>query len=47
MNRIVLISIILAAGACSSASMKNNERAPEQKTVINSNVNGKGPEIIN
>lgn len=45
MNRILLISIILTAGACSSSSMKNKERVPEQKTVINSNINGKGPEI--
>jgi len=46
MNRILFIFIILIAGACSSATLKKKEAAPEQKTVINSNVNGCGPEII-
>lgn len=46
MNRILLISMILAAGACSSATMNKREKTPEQKTVISSNINGSGPEII-
>jgi hypothetical protein len=45
MNRIVLLIIVLVAVACSSATTKKKESAPEQKTVINLNVNGKGPEI--
>jgi len=38
--------MILAAGACSSATMNKKEKTPEQKTVISSNINGHGPEII-
>lgn len=46
MSKIFVISIILSVGACSSATMKKDQTAPEQKTVINSNVNGRGPQII-
>jgi len=45
MNRIIILIIIIAAAACSSATMKKKKPAPEQKTVINSNVDGKGPGI--
>ena len=45
MNRIIILTIILVAGACSSVTMKKKESSPEQKTVINLNSNGKGPEI--
>jgi hypothetical protein len=45
MNKILYISIILIAGACTSAAQKKREATPEQKAVISSNVNGKGPEI--
>jgi hypothetical protein len=43
MNRILILTIILASVACFSSTTKKS--VPEQKTVINSNVNGKGPEI--
>jgi hypothetical protein len=45
MNRILILTIILASVACFSSTTKKKESVPEQKTVINSNVNGKGPEI--
>jgi hypothetical protein len=46
MNRLIIAITILAAVACSTASKKKKDTAPEQKTVISSNPDGKGPEVI-
>jgi hypothetical protein len=46
MNRFIIAITILAAVACSTASKKKKVTAPEQKTVISSNPDGKGPEVI-
>jgi len=45
MNRLFILITLFATVACSTASMKKKETTPEQKTVINSNPEGKGPEI--
>ena len=45
MNRIVLLLLIIVTGACSSEALKRKQLVPEQKTIINSNPYGKGPEI--
>lgn len=44
MKRIIIITILTAA-ACSTATIKKNEVALEQKTIIFSNSEGKGPVI--
>ena len=46
MNRIYILLIIFMTGACSSQTLKEKQSVPEQKTVINSNIKGPGPEII-
>jgi hypothetical protein len=45
MNRIYILLIIFVTGACSSQTLKEKQSVPEQKTVINSNSEGSGPEI--
>lgn len=46
MKRLLINTIaIISLAACSTASLKKEAIAPEQKTVINSNPGGKGPEI--
>jgi len=45
MNKILIISVILSIAACSPAALKKKKEVPGPKTVINSNVNGRGPEI--
>lgn len=45
MNRINILVLLLITASCSSETLKNKQAAPEQKTLINSNIDGKGPEI--
>ena len=45
MNKVVLTSVLLAVVIFSASTMKKEVKKPEQKTVISSNINGKGPEI--
>jgi hypothetical protein len=45
MNKLFLSFILITSVACSTATMKNKEITPEQKTIVNSNPEGKGPEI--
>jgi hypothetical protein len=45
MNKIYFLVIILIAGACSAAILRNNQTEPDQKTIINSNIDGRGAEI--
>ena len=45
MNKLFLSLVLISAVGCSTATMKNKEITPEQKTIVNSNPAGKGPEI--
>jgi hypothetical protein len=45
MNRLVIMFITAIAASCSSGVLKQQSPATEQKIVINSNAQGKGPEI--
>jgi hypothetical protein len=45
MKKIVLASILIMVIICSAQTVKKKIKEPEQKTVISSNINGKGPEI--
>jgi hypothetical protein len=45
MNKIYVLVIILIAGACSAGVLRNNQTESDQKTIINSNTDGKGTEI--
>jgi hypothetical protein len=45
MSRIYFVFILFVAGACSSSTLKRQQVTTEQKTIINSNPDGKGPEI--
>ena len=45
MNRIILLSILLAAAACSTGKMKTSGDKAEEKTLLATNPEGKGQEI--
>jgi hypothetical protein len=45
MNKIYILLIVLIAGACSAGTIRKQTAFPEQKTIINLNPEGKGPEI--
>lgn len=49
MNRILLKILIITAmtgGACSTGSMKHQLPSEEERTILNTNEDGKGPQII-
>ena len=46
MNRILIILIAISVGACSTGSMKKQSGVQDEKTVLVTNSEGKGPEII-
>jgi hypothetical protein len=46
MNRILIFSISLVFGACSTGSLKKQSSAQEAKTTLVTNTQGKGPEIV-
>jgi hypothetical protein len=46
MNRIIIIAIVSIVSACTAGTLKNRSQADETKTVLSSNPEGKGPEII-
>ncbi len=45
MNRFIILIVASLTAACSSEVVKQQTSASEQKIVINSNIEGKGPEI--
>ena len=45
MNRVYIFFIIIMTAACSAGVLKNKGIKAEQKTIINSNIDGRGPEI--
>jgi hypothetical protein len=45
MNKLSILLFMIVAGACSPGVIKKQTATPEQKTIINSNLNGTGPEI--
>jgi len=45
MNKLLLSFMFITAVSCSTATMKKKEITPEQKTIINSNTEGKGAVI--
>ncbi len=45
MNRIILIQVVLLAGACSSGRFQAKNAFEEEKVVMSLNSNGNGPEI--
>ncbi len=45
MLRLLIVLTLLVAAACSTATMNKKEGTPEQKTIITSNQEGKGPLI--
>ena len=46
MNRIIILLIFSLLTACSSASMKKGAAVPEEKSVVKTNAEGKGPHIV-
>lgn len=46
MNRILIIVTAITLSACSTGSLKKQAGAPEEKTTLVTNTEGKGPEII-
>jgi len=46
MNRLLFISLIFIAGACSPGAVKKQNQVPEEKTLFSTNSAGKGEEII-
>jgi hypothetical protein len=46
MYRLLLISLVFTAGACSTGVVKKQNKAPEEKTLFSTNSAGKGQEII-
>jgi hypothetical protein len=46
MNRILIILIAISVGACSAGSIKKQSEVHAEKTVLTTNSEGKGPEII-
>lgn len=45
MSKIYVLIIILVSTACSSGLSRKQSKSPETKTIIDLNINGKGPEI--
>jgi hypothetical protein len=46
MYRLLFLSLILIAGACSTGTAKKQNQVPEEKTIFSTNNPGKGQEII-
>ncbi len=46
MNRILIIFVAIALGACSAGSMKKQSELKDVQTALSTNAEGKGPEII-
>lgn len=46
MNKVLIISIAIITGACSSGTMNRKSQTIEKKTSFTSNPSGKGPEIV-
>jgi len=46
MYRLLLISLVFTAGACSTGAVKKQNQVPEEKTLFSTNNTGKGQEII-
>jgi len=46
MNRILIISLALALGACSTGTLNRKGKQVEEKVSITSNASGTGPEIV-
>ena len=46
MNRILILFIAIALGACSTGSIKKQGEPQDEKTILATNPEGKGPEII-
>jgi hypothetical protein len=45
MNRLIIISFILIADACSSGKVQSSNNGNQEKTILAMNSEGKGPEI--
>lgn len=45
MNKIFFLILFLIAGSCTTAVLRNRQAPPRGKTIMNSNINGKGPVI--
>jgi hypothetical protein len=46
MYRFLILSIIFLTGACSAGSLKTRNQVSEEKTVLATNIAGKGQEIV-